>query len=97
MQKLSVSLGLLALALPLAAGPAFADGPHGQVLTGQQAFTNYSEEHPGVRRHLTVADLPAPYATKGVDNGADMVSRPANAWPEAPKGFKVDLYYTGLD
>ncbi len=45
MQKFSVSLGLLALAL--AAGPAFADGPHGQVLTGQQAFTNYSEEHPG--------------------------------------------------
>jgi glucose/arabinose dehydrogenase len=97
MQKLSVSLGLVALALPLIAAPAFADGPHGQVLTGQQAFTNYAEEHPGVRRHLTVADLPAPYATKGVDNGAEMVSRPENAWPQAPKGFKVDQYYTGLD
>jgi len=97
MQKLSASLGLLALALPLLAQPALADGPHGQVLTGQQAFTNYSEEHPGVRRHLTVADLPAPYATKGVDNGAEMVSRPNDAWPQAPKGFKVDQYYTGLD
>ncbi|HZZ39701.1 MAG TPA: PQQ-dependent sugar dehydrogenase [Acidobacteriaceae bacterium] len=97
MQKVSISLGLLALALPLAAGPAFADGPHGQVLTGQQAFTNYSEEHPGVRRHLTVADLPAPYATQGVDNGPDLVARPNDAWPQAPKGFKVDLYYTGLD
>ncbi len=97
MQKFSVSLGLLALALPLASAPAFADGPHGKVLTGQQAFTSYADEHPGVRRHLTVADLPAPYATQGVDNGADMVSRPANAWPQAPKGFKVDQYYTGLD
>lgn len=97
MQKFSVSLGLLALALPLVAAPAFADGPHGKVLTGEQAFTSYADEHPGVRRHLTVADLPAPYATQGVDNGADMVARPANAWPQAPKGFKVDQYYTGLD
>jgi glucose/arabinose dehydrogenase len=97
MQKVSVSLGLLALALPLMGAPAFADGPHGKVLTGQQAYTNYSEEHPGVRRHLTLGDLPEPYATKGVDNGAEMVSRPSDAWPQAPKGFKVDQYYTGLD
>ena len=26
-----------------------------------------------------------------------MVPRPANAWPIAPKGFKVELYATGLD
>jgi glucose/arabinose dehydrogenase len=26
-----------------------------------------------------------------------MVPRPANAWPVAPKGFKVELYATGLD
>jgi glucose/arabinose dehydrogenase len=77
-----------------AAVPCFGQG---QVLTGQSAFTDYSTEHPGVRRHLTVADLPAPYATKGVDNGPDVVPRPDNAWPQAPAGFKVDLYYTGLD
>jgi glucose/arabinose dehydrogenase len=68
-----------------------------QVLTGQNAFTNYSKEHPGVIRHLTVADLPAPYATQGVDNGAEMVPRPANAWPQALPGFRVEQYYTGLD
>ncbi|MGC2637330.1 MAG: PQQ-dependent sugar dehydrogenase [Acidobacteriaceae bacterium] len=69
----------------------------GQVLTGQNAFTDYSQEHPGVIRHLTVNDLPVPYASKGVDNGADMVPRPANAWPQALPGFKVEQYYTGLD
>ena len=67
------------------------------VLTGQDAFTNYAKEKPGVARKLTVADLPAPYATKGVDNGADMVKRPEGAIPQAPEGFKVSLYYTGLN
>jgi glucose/arabinose dehydrogenase len=67
------------------------------VLTGQDAFTNYAKEKPGVTRKLTVADLPAPYATKGVDNGADMVKRPEGAIPQAPEGFKVSLYYTGLN
>ena len=30
------------------------------VLTGKAAFTDYTKEAPGVRRHLTVADLPEP-------------------------------------
>jgi glucose/arabinose dehydrogenase len=67
------------------------------VLTGQAAFTDAAHESPGVRRHLTVADLPAPAPDQSVDNGALVVPRPANAWPQAPKGFKVDLYATGLD
>jgi glucose/arabinose dehydrogenase len=68
-----------------------------QVLTGQDAFTNYLKEQPGTIRKLTVTDLPAPYASKGVDNGADMVTRPNGAWPKTLPGFKVDQYYTGLD
>jgi glucose/arabinose dehydrogenase len=67
------------------------------VLTGQNAFTDYSKEKPGVMRHLTVADLPKPYATPGVDAGTNIVPRPSNVWPQAPKGFKVEMYYTGLD
>lgn len=68
-----------------------------QVLTGQNAFTSYSSERPGVMRHLTVADLPKPYATKAVDNGAEIVARPQNAWPQTLPGFKVTLYASGLD
>ena len=67
------------------------------VLTGQAAFTDAAHESPGIRRHLTVADLPDPAPDQSVDNGPNIVPRPANAWPIAPKGFKVELYTTGLD
>jgi glucose/arabinose dehydrogenase len=63
-----------------------------KTITGQAAFTDYTQEHPGVRRHITVADLPAPAPDQSVDNGADLVPRPKDAWPQAPKGFKVELY-----
>jgi glucose/arabinose dehydrogenase len=69
----------------------------GKVLTGEAAFTDYSQQKPGLVHKITKADLPAPYATKGVDNGANMVKRPDKAWPQALPGFKVSLYYTGLD
>jgi len=69
----------------------------GTVITGKAAFTDYTQEKPGVRRKITVADLPEPYATKGVDNGASMVKRPDGAWPQAPAGFKVSLYADGLN
>ncbi len=87
------SLALLALAALTA--PTLA-AQSGKTLTGQAAFTDYSQEHPGVRRKLTVADLPAPAPEEAVDNGAQMVPRPDNAWPEAPKGFKVELYAEGF-
>jgi glucose/arabinose dehydrogenase len=66
-------------------------------ITGNAAFTDYSQESPGVRRKITVADLPAPYATQSVDNGPKLVPKPADAWPKAPAGFKVEQYATGMD
>jgi len=59
-------------------------------------FTDYHGEKPGAVHHITIADLPAPYVTKSVDNGPDLVDRPLNAWPQAPAGFKVDLYASDL-
>src|ERR1039458_6854974 len=67
------------------------------VLTGHAAFTDAAHESPGIRRHLTVADLPAPAPAESVDNGPTLVPRQANNWPVAPKGFKVVLYATDLD
>jgi glucose/arabinose dehydrogenase len=46
--------------------------------------------------HITLADLPAPYETKSVDSGSDVVRRPEGAMPKAPAGFKVELYADGL-
>jgi glucose/arabinose dehydrogenase len=86
---------VLAIALSTLPFACAADGK--QVLSGQAAFTDAAHESPGVRRHLTVADLPAPAPSESVDNGPTLVARPANAWPQAPTGFKVDLYATGLD
>ena len=78
-----------------------APGAHAQSnqppITGQAAFTDYSQEKPGTIRKLTISDLPAPYASKGVDAGSDKIDRPDNAWPQAPAGFKVEQYATGID
>jgi len=60
-------------------------------------FTDFRYEKPGTIRKITASDLPEPYATKSADNGPEVVSRPANAWPIAPAGFKVEQYATGLD
>jgi glucose/arabinose dehydrogenase len=91
-QKAFVS-SLALFLLPLASA---ADGKP-TVLTGKAAFTDAAHESPGTRRHLTAADLPAPAPDQSVDNGANVVARPADAWPKAPQGFKVDLFATGLD
>ncbi len=68
-----------------------------ETLTGQAAFTDYSKEYPGVRRKITPADLPAPYATPSANNGAATIPRPDKAWPKAPEGFKVEQFATGLE
>jgi len=67
------------------------------VITGEKAFVSYKDESPGTTRKITVADLPAPFATKGVSNSPTVVAQPADAWPKAPAGFKVERYAEGLD
>ena len=63
----------------------------------QGPFTDYRYEKPGTIHKITAKDLPAPYATKSASSWARIVDRPKNAWPQAPAGFKVDLFATGLD
>ncbi len=100
------SLGLFALLLGCKASNSAAIGdsassaataPAASVITGKWAFHGYQTEKPGVTRKLTLADLPEPMPQQSVDSGDDMVARPADAWPQAPKGFKVEMYATGLD
>jgi glucose/arabinose dehydrogenase len=59
-------------------------------------FTDYRYESPGTVRHITVSDLPEPYATESATNGPKIVPRPDNAWPKALPGFKVELFASGL-
>ena len=67
------------------------------VVTGDAAFVDYHSQKTGTFRKITVNDLPKPLATPSSTNRAMLVPRPADAWPQAPAGFKVDLYATGLD
>ncbi len=88
-------LAALGAGLLISAG-APDDSDVKNVITGTAAFTSFRGESPGTFRKITVADLPAPFATKGVSNDPKLVGRPNDAWPKAPQGFKVDLYATGL-
>jgi glucose/arabinose dehydrogenase len=85
----------LALALGLALiGPALAQSS--PPLEGQKAFGDWRADKPGTSRHLTAADLPKPGATPSTANGSHSVPRPASATPQAPAGFKVELFAEGL-
>jgi glucose/arabinose dehydrogenase len=88
---------VLALAFGTSVLPLFLHAQSTKTITGQAAFADYTQQHPGVRRKITVADLPAPNPDESVDNGADLVPRPEGAWPQAPKGFKVELYAQGFN
>jgi glucose/arabinose dehydrogenase len=71
------------------AGPRAAAGANGDTTTSP--YTDFKGEAPGNVHHITAADLPAPYETKS----AAIFSRPVprgDAWPQAPEGFKVELY-----
>jgi glucose/arabinose dehydrogenase len=63
---------------------------------GPPPFFDYSMQHPGAVHKITAADLPQPDPTGAVSRHATMVDRPKDAWPQAPNGFKVDLYANGI-
>jgi len=86
----------------LAAGPALAPAQEVAGMKVKDAspvapFTDFRYEKPGTTRKITVKDLPQPYATQSSNNGAELVARPANAWPVAPDGFKVEMFASGLE
>jgi len=60
-------------------------------------FTDFRYEAPGKTHKITLKDLPAAFATESAHNGPRIVPRPADAWPKAPAGFKVQLFAEGLD
>jgi glucose/arabinose dehydrogenase len=66
-----------------------------QAVTGQAAFADWNQQHPGVRRKITLADLPQPKPEEAVNNTPHVIARPADAWPVPPAGFKVTLYAGG--
>jgi glucose/arabinose dehydrogenase len=71
-------------------------GSHSKVLTGQGAAGDWSTDAPGVRRRITVKDLPKPYQSDSVQNGPKLVPRPEGALLHVPTGFKVEEFASGF-
>ncbi len=92
-----VILVLLAIAVLIGIGAwSFGGETQSKNAGNVSVFTDYRGQRPGKVHKITVADLPTPYASDSVDNGAQLIDRPADAWPQAPAGFKVDLFASGL-
>lgn len=58
---------------------------------------DWQNDAPGVRHHLTVADLPPPFATDSAGNSPSVVDRPPDAHLSVPAGFEVKAFATGLE
>ena len=93
MARLLKSTSLLAGALLAVSAGAWLRAQSSKAVT----FADFRNQAPGIVHKITVADLPRPYATNSIDNGPNMVPRPKDAWPQAPPGFKVELYAADLD
>jgi glucose/arabinose dehydrogenase len=83
------------LVVGVGAQPA-APNAYDGVRSGQDALGDWTTDAPGVRRKITVGDLAPPFETPSANNFPRVVSRPKDAWPKAPKGFKVTEFATGL-
>lgn len=68
-----------------------------ELKTGKDAMGDWSSDAPGVRRKISVSDLPQPFETPSATRMAKVVKRPANASPKAPSGFSVQEFATGLE
>jgi len=80
-----------------ACGLAAAEPQASKTLTGAAAFGDWSQDAPGVRRHITAADLPKPFATPSAAHSPDIVAPPQGAQPKLPPGFAAEPLATGLD
>ncbi len=67
-----------------------------KLLTGKAAMGDWTSDAPGVRRKITVQDLPPPGSNALAINLAHVVKRPVNAQPKVPSGFKIELYASGF-
>ena len=89
------TLAIIVVAL-LAVSPQSDGAEQTAVRTGKDAFGDWTSDAPGVRRKITPADLPPPFATDSAFNGPNIAAPPADAMPKVPPGFKVERFATGL-
>ena len=86
---------LATLTVPAGVTPtaAMAPAPAASPATDPGDWRNAA---PGVKHHITLADLPKPYATTSSGNNPRVVRQPTNAVLSVPPGFTVRLFAAGL-
>src|SRR6266436_3960107 len=78
------------------AAPTAMAAESGMLLIGKAAMGDWKSDAPGVRRKITVQDLPPPTSNILAINRARVVNRPAGVPLKVPPGFKIELYATGF-
>src|SRR5437773_6112989 len=76
--------------------PIGAAAEDAKLLIGKAAMGDWTSDAPGVRRKITVEDLPAPSSNVLAINPPRVAGRPADAQLQVPPGFKIDLYASGF-
>src|SRR5438477_5221557 len=76
--------------------PVETSAQSGALLTGKAAMGDWKTDAPGVRRKITAEDLPSPSSNVLAINPPHVARRPADAQPQVPSGFKIDLYASGF-
>jgi glucose/arabinose dehydrogenase len=71
-----------------------------QARTDTSAFAGWASDSPGVRRHIRVADIPAPVKEadpeKSIASKAEVVQPPQGLLPKVPNGFAVEVLASGF-
>jgi glucose/arabinose dehydrogenase len=65
-------------------------------LAGSMALAPQEADAPGRKHLIRAQDLPRPFASRAVDNPPVLVPRAGGALPQAPAGFKVNVFAEGL-
>jgi glucose/arabinose dehydrogenase len=80
---------------PAATVPGREAGPG--LRTGKAALGDFRSDAPGVRRRLSLSDLPPPFETSSVRNSPRVSDRPPGTNLSVPPGFTVELFAHELD
>src|ERR1700757_2907940 len=78
------------------AAPTAMASESGMLLTGKVALGDWKSDAPGMRRKITLGDLPPPSSNVLAINPPRVARRPADAQLQVPPGFKIELYARGF-
>jgi hypothetical protein len=80
----------------LASGPSIAGALAAVAAPARNDPGDWHHAAPGLKHHITLADLPPPFATPSVGNGPQVVKQPANGRLAVPSGFTVRMFAAGF-